>query len=512
MVGELNVQGDKNVKRYLVSESPGDAEFSQVKQLIQKMPIIAQCTDARGHIEYASDLWLETLGFEIREVIGRHYTEFLSPSSKIKAKAIFGKLFLEGFCDNFDCEFVTKDGALLNFCISATALRNRQGEFLRSFAFIKDHTEYQQTTIKNEQLSERLNLALDASRIGIWEWKVLENEFILDDQIYEVYGYDKSVSSHVFDGWEKIIHPDDRARVSEEVRGAADNGSELDTEFRVIDQRGRERHIRAHAIVIRDLQGNAQRMVGANWDISKHKNLLEELKSEQLKMLHAARLASVGEMAAGIAHEVNNPLMVIKTKMEIFNYLLSQEEISKDYLREIACKVDSMVNRIAAIVTGLKNFSRQGYSGRLKEESFGKIMDETLGFFMTKLSDEGIRVDLTKVDRDLHFKTQSLLLSQVIVNLVQNARDAILGSGHPWIELSAQRIDGVVRIKVTDCGGGLSPAQEENIFKPFYTTKSAGKGTGLGLSLSKSIVEGLNGRLYVDRKSNNTSFVMDFQA
>ena len=493
---------------YLVTSDIGDIELKQVKLLLQKMPVMAQCMNGEGDLEYVSDLWLETMGYEREDVLGKKNRDFLADSDLVRFEEAFEKLNQEGFCKNLDYRLKTKSGRLVDVCFSATAIKDESGQVVRIFATLANNTTSNETRRKNRQLSERLNLALDASKIGIWEWKVDEDKLIWEDQMYEVYGCSKEDFSHDYEDWKKRIHPDDQEKVNDEVQKALAGKASLDTEFRVTDSTGKIRYIRSRAIVTNDSKGRPIRMVGANWDVSKEKELLEELKAEQIKMLHAARLASVGEMAAGIAHEINNPLMVIKTKVEFFKQLLESNNSDRSQHLEIASKVDAMVNRIAAIVTGLKNFSRQGFSTKLKEESLGKIIDESLDFFMTKLSDEGVHINFDEFDRNIRIKTQPLLLSQVILNLIQNARDAIYTQQEPWIRLSAARVGTHVEIRVTDSGSGIPEELQERIFNPFYTTKAMGKGTGLGLSLSKSIIESLQGRLTLDKESPNTCFVI----
>jgi two-component system, NtrC family, sensor kinase len=228
-----------------------------------------------------------------------------------------------------------------------------------------------------------------------------------------------------------------------------------------------------------------------------------ELRSQ---LIHAAKLASVGELAAGIAHEINNPLAIIGAQSGLIGDMLDpvyEMDDSPDALRAELGHIDDAVGR-AKIITGqLLDYARkrppsltscsmneileQVVSG-IKEEEFRVNNIELVRAFDEELPD-------IRVDRDQ--------LRQVFLNLVNNAQDAI-GSGGT-ITLTTRRVGERVRVSVRDTGRGMSPEEMERIFQPFFTTKEVGKGTGLGLSVSLGIIEGMDGRFQVQSLLNSGS-------
>ncbi len=221
----------------------------------------------------------------------------------------------------------------------------------------------------------------------------------------------------------------------------------------------------------------------------------EELHSQ---LLHATKLASIGELAAGIAHEINNPLAIIGATSGVIRDLFDPHFKLKWTPEEINAElsvIDSAVTRARGITQQLLNFSRKT-PPQLILSNINEIIDGVAGGLMEKefkVADihlvRDYDLDLPKVRIDPN------QMGQVFLNLITNARDAINGSG--TITLSTRHDDDHVRATVTDTGKGMTSAEMEKIFMPFYTSKEVGKGTGLGLSVSLSIVESMGGKIEV---------------
>ena len=219
----------------------------------------------------------------------------------------------------------------------------------------------------------------------------------------------------------------------------------------------------------------------------------EELQSQ---LLHASKLASVGELAAGIAHEINNPLAIIGATSGVIRDLFDSKfnlDWTPETIREELSIIDSEVSRGRGITHQLLNFSRKT-TPRLIPGNINKILDDVVFGLMEK----ELEVADIRLIRDYDPELPDILIdpdqiSQVFLNIIKNAKDAIEKSG--TITLATRRDDETVRATVTDTGVGMTVDQMEKIFLPFYTSKEVGKGTGLGLSVSLSIVESLGGRI-----------------
>ena len=221
----------------------------------------------------------------------------------------------------------------------------------------------------------------------------------------------------------------------------------------------------------------------------------EELRTQ---LVHASKLASVGELAAGIAHEINNPLAIIGATTGVLRDLFDPEfdlEWTPDRIRGELATIDSAVFKARGITQTLLRFSRKN-PPKLTASSVNNILEQVVG----SLKERQLELSEIEVVRDYDPRLPNVMLDpdqigQVFLNLINNAGDAIEGSG--TITLATRHENGIVRVTVSDTGVGMTHEVMQNIFLPFFTTKEVGKGTGLGLSVSSSIVESMGGRIEV---------------
>lgn len=243
-------------------------------------------------------------------------------------------------------------------------------------------------------------------------------------------------------------------------------------------------------------------------DISERVRFQKELDEIRAHQLNASRLASLGEMAGGIAHEINNPIAVIRSQAEyILNSLNRNPQFEKVNIIQGMDRIIATSDRISRIIKGLKTLSRDGGSDPFQLNMLGPIIQDTLSICEERLKEKSIRFE-SFIEDDLQIYCRSVEISQVILNLISNSIDAVEHLSDPWIKLSAKEVGTNVIITLCDSGDGIPEHIAEKITMPFYTTKDVGKGSGLGLSISKRIIEKHNGEFYLDRTSPNTAFVI----
>ncbi|WP_413557084.1 sensor histidine kinase [Bdellovibrio sp. HCB209] len=241
--------------------------------------------------------------------------------------------------------------------------------------------------------------------------------------------------------------------------------------------------------------------------IQQLENTQDELLNQKSRAEYSAKLASLGEMAGGIAHEINTPLNVILLSAEQQMDLLEDGNLDRQSMKESIEKVQSTTNRIATIVRGLRTFARDGTKDPIEEISVQTLIDNTLSLCYEKFK-------LANVDLILPPPTKLILpcrpvqISQVLLNLLNNSFEAIRDLPKKWIAIGVSDLGEQIELRITDSGPGIDPEIQAEIFRPFYTTKEIGKGTGLGLSISRGLVEAHQGQLYVDIDHNHTSFVI----
>ena len=234
-----------------------------------------------------------------------------------------------------------------------------------------------------------------------------------------------------------------------------------------------------------------------------------ELEGQIAKNMNAARLVAVGEMAADVAHEINNPLTIIDlhvNRIKKINLHYSSEPNKNDVLASIE-KIQSMVSRIVKIIKGLKSLARDGNNDPMISFSVASMLEEVKVLVDMKIKGQEIAFTSTLNDQDAYVIGREVQISQVLVNLINNSVDAITNLPERWVKLEVRASESTVRFIITDSGNGIPVELQENIMRPFFTTKGAHKGTGLGLSISKNIVEEHEGQFLYNAESKNTQFI-----
>jgi signal transduction histidine kinase len=219
------------------------------------------------------------------------------------------------------------------------------------------------------------------------------------------------------------------------------------------------------------------------------KKMGEEIDKHRAQLIHSSKLASLGEMAGGIAHEINNPLQIISGNIEIL-------EAMPDNLESISI-IKNTVVRIKSVVDGLRLFSQDSENTAKEPTLILDVFNETLSFCSEKFKNNGIHLEYN-IDPEVYIKCNHVDMSRVFLNLLNNAFDAIVEENNltnRFVNISSEISDQKIILKFRDSGKIITPELKDKIFNPYFTTKSLGKGTGIGLSLSKGIIENHGGKL-----------------
>ena len=239
-----------------------------------------------------------------------------------------------------------------------------------------------------------------------------------------------------------------------------------------------------------------------------------EVRRSQQQLTQSAKMATLGEMATGLAHEINQPLNVMR--MAIVNVLkrLSNGDVQIDYLQDKLKRIDAQVQRAARVVDHMRVFGRRS---EIEQQLFNPALavEGTLSLLAEGMRGKGIDLRISEFGFEATVRGHVDQLEQVLINLMVNARDALLSKREgdpafkPWISLYAERDEYSIRLWVEDNAGGIDPRLLERIFEPFFTTKPVGVGTGLGLSVSYGIVENMGGRLSVRNSIEGARFCIE---
>ena len=235
------------------------------------------------------------------------------------------------------------------------------------------------------------------------------------------------------------------------------------------------------------------------------------IAQQNKQLTQQTKLAALGTMAAGIAHEINNPLTVIRGYGGQIERMVTRGKLTDEALVNVSRQIVKTSDRISAIVRGLRVFSRDGSKDPLKRESVSAIIEDAKTFCFEKLTKHGVELRVVLPESDFDFDCRMVEVGQVIINLVGNAIDAISGQNGAWVELKFTLIHEAksVRISVSDSGPLINDDVAKSLFTPFFTTKPVGEGTGLGLAICLGIAKSHSGNLFLDRSHGHNEFVME---
>lgn len=258
----------------------------------------------------------------------------------------------------------------------------------------------------------------------------------------------------------------------------------------------------------RDEAGAPHAIMQINRDITARKQLEAQIEAGREQMAAAARLSALGMMAGGVAHEINNPLAIIHAlASELAEIVEERGSAPPAMVARSSMLIRQTAERIAAIVKSLRKISREGSKDRYYPVRIAKILHETLELSRARFAARDVKLILPSAIPDLTVACREVQIEQVVLNLLQNAYDAVAGqAGERWVRVDVSARSGNAVISVTDSGPGIPAELRDRIGEPFFTTKEVGKGSGLGLSLSKTIAEEHGGNVEYDDACGHTRF------
>jgi two-component system, NtrC family, C4-dicarboxylate transport sensor histidine kinase DctB len=261
-----------------------------------------------------------------------------------------------------------------------------------------------------------------------------------------------------------------------------------------------ERQVEARTEALREANLHLQH------EVAERKKTEVALKKTFEELVHSGKMAALGQMATSITHELNQPLAALQTLSDNAAVLLRRARVD-DAVENLA-EISQLVSRMGKITGELKSFARKA-PARPVVTDLRQVVQDTVSLLRARLQHEGVTTRTDYPDRPLAGLADANRLEQVLVNLVNNAIDAMRPSGRRVLSISIRRVDEIARIAVCDTGGGLNDNALDHLFEPFFTTKAAGQGLGLGLPISAEIVKEFGGVLKGHNTSDGAEFVID---
>ena len=498
------------------------------KELFEEAPMGYLEYDSKGYITRVNRRGLEMLGYMAEEMVGKLAWNFVAEEEESQ-ELITAKLAgdrppsksLERTC-------VRKDETTFPCLIEDVIFKDKTGRIIGNRSIFQDITERRRTEEEQNRLQAQLSNALEMAHLGPWEYDVANDLFTFNDYFYKTFrttaeqvgGY--TMTSAEYAG--RFVHPDDRFLVGEEVLKAIETddprfGRQL--EHRILYADGTPGYITVRFFVVKDSEGETVKTYGVNQDITERKKAEDRLRQSEEKLSRSKKMESLGLLAGGVAHDLNNVLAGIVSYPELL--LLDLPEDSK-YRKPIQT-IQESGNKAVAIVQDLLTIAR-GVATPKEPLNLNVIVKEYLispEFQKLKQFHPAITIKTVLEPDLLNMSGSPVHIRKVIMNLVSNASEAIEGRGNVIISTMNRYVDRAIRayedvkigeyvvLRVSDDGSGILSDHLERIFEPFFTKKVQGKsGTGLGLAVVWNTVQDHEGYIDVSSDEKGTTFELYF--
>ncbi|MDP3284391.1 MAG: ATP-binding protein, partial [Desulfobacterales bacterium] len=416
------------------------------------------------------------------------------------------KTFEDGLSHFGEESGIDKDGTLTHWLFTTSPILNEKGEIVAAMEISLNITERKrlEEELKKSEIKYHAIFNNIPNPVFVLKQDTLD---ILDcnDSVKGVYGFDRDeIINAPFLG---LFMEKERASVEAEIRNSP-----------VINQV--KQLCRNGGTIFVNIRISPSEYPGEKVLLITTSDITKRLEAEQL-LIQASKMTTLGEMASGVAHELNQPLSVIKTASSFIIRKTNQHEKIEDQIMSVmVSKIDTSVDRASKIINHMRLFARKS-DMELEKINVNEILENAFEIFSQQLKLRDIEVIWDTEENLPEIKADASRLEQVFINLLINARDAIEElyppgpdtKGDKKIILKTRSAGGIVIAEVCDTGIGIPEAILDRIFEPFFTTKEVGKGTGLGLSISYGIIRDCGGNITArSEPGKGTCFIMQFPA
>jgi len=466
---------------------------AQWREVFEHNPVMYFMVDAAGTVLSVNTFGAAQLGYAVSELLGQSVLKVFPPEEQHVAQSNVA-ICLKNIGETHSWEIckVRKDGSSLWVRENAKAVRRLDNRLIVLIA-CEDITERKEAENALRQSEMYLAEAQRLSRTGSFGWRVASGEIIWSEETFRMFGFDKTPSikhAAVF----QRVHPDDRARVEQTIDRASRDGKDFAHGYRLLMPDGAVKHVHATAHAVTDAAGEIE-FVGAVTDITSRKRAEAELHEAQANLAHVTRVTALGEMAASIAHEVNQPLAAVVTNATACLRWLDREPAN---LKEARSTVQSIVadgNRAGEVIQRVRALVNKTANQKAPLH-INDVVNEVISLVQHELFSHRVALRLELAPALSPVLADRIQLQQVILNLVINGIEAMQPVKDRPRELlirTQQDETNQVLVTVSDCGVGVAAENADRLFDAFFSTKSGGM--GMGLSICRSIVNAHGGRL-----------------
>ncbi len=490
-------------------------------------------------VVYANPAVAALTGHSFSQLVGHSLPVLLSRGDGGRYPAGLEALLKEGRDCPKICRMTRRDGTRFWGELSTAPIQEGNGRIVYWVGILDDVSEAMRAEQALKDSKERLDLVIRGSSDGIWDWNVKTGEVYLSARWKSMLGYEDHEIQNSFTTWEGLLHPEDRGRALAEIQAYfLKRTPKFELEHRLRHKDGTYRWILARGLALWDADGRPLRMAGSHMDLTERKQTEEELRQAneglassqkqledtiqalqashselehaQMQLIQAAKMECIGTLAAGVAHEVKNPLQTILTGLDYLQGLLPEPA------EGVALALSDMrdaVRRADVIVRELLFLSAQtGFE--FKDEDLNVVVTRSLSLLNSELLAARVEVVRGLAPGLPAVRMDARKMEQVLLNLFINAIQAMPPCGTLSVRTRSGCLgedlqlngrvasqfrsgDRLVVAEVQDSGPGVPREHLARVFDPFFTTKPVGEGTGLGLSIVKKIMDLHQGALEI---------------
>jgi two-component system, chemotaxis family, CheB/CheR fusion protein len=448
-------------------------------------------------------------GFTEAEAVGKHIS-LIIPEDRLSEEAeVLARLQRGEKIDHFETIRQAKDGRLLNIMLTVSPVKDRHGNVIGASKVARDVTAQRASEVSLRESEQRLRLALEAGKMGSWEWNVNTDQVFWSPTLEAIHGLEPGTFPGTFEAFRNDIHPEDRDHVLGSIKRSLAEGDHH-IEYRLVLPDGSIRWVEARGRLVREDTGTPLKMVGVCIDITERKTFEESLRMIAAELSEADRRKN--EFLAMLAHELRNPLAPISNALEILKISGGSPERLPSAVRMMERQVNQLV-RLVDDLLDVSRISRGKIELRLERVELGSVIEQAIEVTRHQCDSAGLELKVVQPEGPVYVHADRTRLNQLLGNLLSNACKFTPSGGQ--VELIVEPAEKAVAIRVRDTGIGIENHMLNRIFEMFVQADTSLErtvsGLGIGLTLVRSLAEMHGGSVTVnsDGPGRGSEFVVE---
>jgi PAS domain S-box-containing protein len=473
----------------------------ELQLTIDSIPVMVSTFDPDGTRSFVNQQWQNYTGHTQREATGKglNTSVYYHPDDVGRFDHAWRIAQAKGETLAVDVRTRRADGRYRWFTMRRAPLRDERGNIVKWYSVGIDVDDQKVAENALQRSEAYLAEAQKLSLTGSIAWDIVNDDHFWSDETYQIMGFDRSVKPSM-DLIMQRVHPDDRAHLQHEVDRATQGAQNHDYESRLLMPDGQIKltHVRAHRV---KYASGKEEIVGALIDITESRKSQAALDAAQIALAHASRVATLGEISASIAHEVNQPLAAIVANGQACLRFLGRETPDLNYVRGAIEWIVKDGNRAGEVIRRVRGLLKKADTQKTLLD-INDIVSEVAALLQRELTAQHVTLRLELADAMPMIVGDRVQLQQVIINLVVNSVDAmqaVTDRSHALLVRTYRDETHQIVVAVKDSGVGIPAEMADRLFDAFFSTKPSG--LGIGLSICRSIIGDHGGRLSATNKT-----------